>query len=105
MKGAVLSFAFAQVIVGAVLERQAAQGCDMNNCLIAVGGLASQPDEIVSARSACLSHLDTTTTLLCRSVTYHWLYIYPLANPFYIALCQQRRQLLMFLPQRRYSPD
>ena len=65
MKVAVLSFVLAKAAAAGILERQASQTCDINNCLIEVGGLASESVEIVAAQSSCISNLVSITTLPC----------------------------------------
>lgn len=72
MKGVILSLAPAQAIAAGLVERQASasQTCNINNCLIQVGGLATEASEIAAAQSSCLEYLVTITALPCRSVTF-----------------------------------
>ena len=70
MKGVILSLGFVQAIAAGLVGRQASQTCDENNCLIAVGGLATEASEIAAGQSSCLANLVTTSTLPCRSVAF-----------------------------------
>ena len=54
----VLTLALAHVLAADFLEKRAS--CNVNNCFIAVGGVAIGPSEIISAQQQCLSHLITT---------------------------------------------